>query len=226
MWSIGIYSGESPFDLAPFRGVDNPVLTRHAINDISAEFVADPFMISVAGVWYMFFEVMNQETKKGEIGLATSTDGLVWQYRQIVLTETFHLSYPYVFESNGEYFMIPETLQAGSVGLYIAQSFPTHWSYTGPLIEGSYADPSVFRFENRWWLFACSTPYEHDGLCLYFAEHLTGPWIPHPQSPIIEGNKHNARPAGRVVISMDKIVRFSQDRRTTVLKYGPLRFVS
>src|ERR1700757_5102498 len=74
VWSIGIYSGRSPFDLAP-RQSKNPVLTRKSVLDVAAAFVADPFMLHVNHVWYMFFEVMNWRANKGEIGLATSEDG-------------------------------------------------------------------------------------------------------------------------------------------------------
>ncbi len=210
MWSIGIYSGKSPFDLNPFPAC-NPVLTRDDVHDVPAAFVADPFMISLDGVWYMFFEVMNRRTNKGEIGLATSRDGLVWEYQRIVLREAFHLSYPYVFEWKGDYYMIPETLSVGTVSLYRAQTFPTCWSYLGPLIKGRCADPSVFRFDNRWWMFACLTPYEHDRLSFYQAEELMGPWREHPASPLVENNKHNARPAGRVIVLDDAAIRFSQD---------------
>ncbi len=94
MWSIGIYSGESLFNLTPPEGVVNPVLTSREVNDVSAAFVADPFMISVSGSWYMFFEVFNRETNKGDIGLAVSKAGFDWKYQQIILSEPFHLSYP------------------------------------------------------------------------------------------------------------------------------------
>lgn len=211
MWSIGIYIGESPFHLTSPRRICNPVLTRQHVGGVSAKFVADPFMIPVAGVWYMFFELLNLQTNKGEIALATSNDGLDWVYQQIVLTEAFHLSYPYVFEWSGAFYMIPETLQAQRICLYKARSFPTDWAYVGELVQGSCADPSIFRFDNRWWMFACSTPYGHDSLRLYFAEELMGPWTEHPHSPIVEGNKGCARPAGRVVVLNDQIVRFAQD---------------
>jgi len=68
----------------------------------------------------MFFEVMNSQTGKGDIGSAASRDGLHWEYRQIVLSESFHLSYPYVFYVGGEYFMIPESYEANSMRLYRA----------------------------------------------------------------------------------------------------------
>jgi hypothetical protein len=181
------------------------------VNDIPAKFVADPFMVRRDGVWYMFFEVMNMRTHLGEIGLATSNDALHWEYRQIVLAEPFHLSYPYVFEWNDELYMIPETVQPASVRLYKADDFPTRWSFVGPLVEVTCADPSIFHFEERWWLFACSTPYQHDTLRLYFSDELLGPWKEHPASPIVRGNKRTARPAGRVLVMGDRIIRLAQD---------------
>lgn len=211
MWSIGIYTGKSLFDLAPPDGVVNPVLTHRDVDDVSAAFVADPFMISVSGSWYMFFEVFNRETSKGEIGLAVSKDGFDWKYKQIILSESFHLSYPYVFEFDNDYYLIPETINARSVRLYKASSFPTSWSYVCSLIEERSADSSIFYFDNKWWLFTCPTLYQNYRLCLYFAESLTGPWKEHPASPVVEQNKRIARPAGRVVIFNDKIVRFAQD---------------
>ena len=211
MWSIGIYGGDSPFHLDALPGANNPVLTRDHISDVSAAFVADPFMIFVDNVWHMFFEVLNQKSKKGEIGLATSDNGHEWVYRQIVLREPFHLSYPYVFEWNGEYYMTPETLGANAVSLYKAIDFPLRWSCVGHLIQGPWADPSVFRYDGKWWMFGCSTPYQHDTLRLYFAEEISGAWREHPASPIIQSNRCNARPAGRVLFIDGSIIRFAQD---------------
>jgi len=211
MWSIGIYSGESPFGLRPLAEACNPVLMRHDVRDVPAAFVADPFMILSEGVWYMFFEVMNDLTNKGEIALATSVDCVNWEYQQIVLSEEFHLSYPCVFEWHGVHYMIPETLPLGAVSLYRAEDFPARWSYAGPLVDGVFADPSILRFDDRWWLFVPSNPYEHDRLRLYYAEDLAGPWREHPASPIVEDNNHNARPAGRVIVTDGAPIRFSQD---------------
>ena len=40
-WSIGIYVGTSPFHFHPPEHVNNPVLTREAVSDVPADFVAD-----------------------------------------------------------------------------------------------------------------------------------------------------------------------------------------
>jgi hypothetical protein len=174
-WSIGIYAGSGPFQLFPAPGVNNPVLTAADVTDISAAFVADPFMIKVGKTWHMFFEVMNEKTENGEIGLATSLNGLDWNYQRIVLKEPFHLSYPYVFAWRGAYYMIPETLTANFIQIYKAKKFPTEWSLHAKLVAGAHSDPSIVYFTNQWWLFACSTPYEHDTLRLYFSRRLRGP---------------------------------------------------
>ncbi len=211
MWSIGIYTGDSPFDLREAQGSKNPVLTPADVTDISAAFVADPFMIRKDELWHMFFEVMNDQTGRGEIGWASSEDGHQWSYQQIVLNEPFHLSYPCVFEWNEAYLMIPETLAAASVCLYRAEEFPIRWSLVSRLFDGNLADPSIFRFDRRWWMFTCSTPYQHDTLRLFFGENLSGPWQEHPASPIISGDKRRARPGGRVLSWEGRLIRFAQD---------------
>ena len=65
----------------------------------------------------MFFTAKNGKTDRGEIGLAESANGFSWAYRQIILTAPYHLAYPYVFESEGQYYMIPEGVEDRSVRL-------------------------------------------------------------------------------------------------------------
>jgi hypothetical protein len=212
-FSIGIYTGVAPWKIAPAEKILNPVLTRHNVTDRQANFVADPFMLRVDGIWYMFFEVMNGKSGKGEIALATSSNGFVWEYQKIVLDEPFHLSYPYVFRWADSYYMIPESWKAGGVRLYKAMHFPADWAHIATLVERKYiADSSVFYFDGRWWMFAeTGEDFRFDTLRLYGAPALTGPWVEHPQSPIVNNNPHTARPGGRVIIDGKRVIRFAQD---------------
>jgi len=213
-WSIGIYVGGSPFHFASPAGLCNPVLTREHVTDVKAAYVADPFMLRIDGLWYLFFEVMNQSAGKGEIGLAVSENGVEWAYRQIVLSEPFHLSYPYVFQHGGDVYMIPETHQASAVRLYRAVDFPNRWSFVATLLGGlEYVDPSLCHFGDTWWLFVGlgSPPFRSESLRLYYAKHLKGPWIEHPKSPVVDGNAHIARPAGRLLATERGLVRYTQD---------------
>jgi hypothetical protein len=212
-WSIGIFTGTSPLDLAPPDGVRNPVLSCQDISDVPARVIADPFMTRVGGRWHMFFEVLNERTWKGEIGLATSDDAAVWTYQGIVLAEPFHLSYPYVFVWQDDYYMIPETGAVNAVRLYKAAAFPARWSLAAVLLEGRhFVDASIFRRDGRWWLFTETSPtIAHDTLRLYGADHLLGPWVEHPASPTVAGDPHTARPAGRVIVDGGRVIRYAQD---------------
>lgn len=213
LWSIGLYEGSSPYTVYPARGIQNPIMTRDHVSDVRALFVADPFMIRRHDTWYMFFEVYNYEAAKGEIGLATSNDAITWKYEKIVLREPFHLSYPYVLEWEGRYYMIPESHQAQSVRLYESRQFPTEWACTDVMMAGQhFSDSSLFRYSNLWWLFSETSPdLRHDTLRLYFASCLRGPWREHPASPIIHNDPHIARPAGRVILWNNRPIRFTQD---------------
>jgi hypothetical protein len=178
------------------------------VSDISADFVADPFMVKEANHWYMFFEVMNSDSQKGEIGLALSTDGYKWKYDKIILTEPFNLSYPYVFKWQGEYYMLPESCAAYSVRLYKAVLFPTKWVFIKTILKGNYFDSSLLNYNGKWWLF---TSDRDDILHLFSTDNLVGSWVEHPKSPVIFGNGHIARPGGRLLLFNGKIYRLTQD---------------
>ena len=195
----------------PAPEAKNPVITAAQVTDADALFVADPFMIRRNGTWHMFFEVFNQKTRQGDIALATSPDGRTWTYRRIVLDEDFSLAFPCVFPWAGRVYMVPETWQAGAVRLYEAENFPFGWRPAADLVPGRFVDPSLFRHNGRWWLFAESGATASDTLRLFFADDLFGPWREHPRSPVVRGDENIARPAGRVVVADGRILRFAQD---------------
>jgi hypothetical protein len=193
----------------------NPVLRAESIDDVEANYVADPFVVWSGGRGWMLFEIKNRATRRGEIGLAVH-DGAGWSYRGSVLREPYHLSYPYVFEWEGDHFLIPESLEPGAIRLYRAGSFPERWVHEADLIRGRFADPSIVRYADRWWMFVCPESFR-DVLRLFHADRLEGPWHEHPRSPVIAGDARRARPAGRILVWDDRLFRFAQD---CALSYG------
>ncbi|UCD51379.1 MAG: hypothetical protein JSW27_01865 [Phycisphaerales bacterium] len=209
-WSIGVYEGTSAFDLSDSAHVANPVLTAADVSDIDAAFVADPFVIFNNSTYHMFFEVWNSTTGHGDIALAISSDGFRWDYQEVVIDEPFHLSYPYVFNWEGEYYLIPESEADRCVRLYKAVSFPREWELQATLLWGyHFTDPSIFRYDDRWWLFTSFA--ESDVLRLYHADQLEGPWTEHPQNPIIREDPNIARSGGRILQFDGRMFRFAQD---------------
>lgn len=212
-WGIGMYAGPSPLELRPMRGVRNPVLTHEQVTDVDATVVADPFLFSVSPrEHYLFFEAYDRQRKGGVLCVASSPDLESWTYQRVILTEPFHLSFPHVFEWNGEHYMVPESYQAGEVFLYRATSFPFEWRRESSLLSGPYlVDPALFHHDDRWWMFVETNPAKTgDTLRLYHAAQLTGPYEEHPSSPIVSGDPTASRPAGRVVQSNGHLLRFAQ----------------
>jgi len=213
-WAIGIYHGHSPIKLCPPSNISNPILSAKDITDISARFIADPFMIQNQSGYYLFFEVLNDKRDSGEIAYAFSKDLMQWQYRKVVLKERFHLSYPSVFFWEKRYYMIPECYNSGGIQLYQAKSFPDQWQHITTIIKSTrrysaLVDPSIIHYQNHWYLFSYAP--KNKNLHLFSANTLTGPWKEHPKSPIVNNSPHYARPGGQVINNNGELYRYAQD---------------
>lgn len=211
-WSISIYTGADPLHLEPAADTPTPVLSRADVTDVPAGFVADPFMLYAPNQtgrgWHMFFEVWNDDVEQGEIGYASSADGRAWHYEQIALRMPYHLSYPYVFAWEGTHFMVPETRQDGAVNLFVADQFPYGWRKEVCLLEGDFADASLFHHDDKWWMFVI---HGTEDMMIFQADDLTGPWLPHAENPVIPEDRTRARPAGRPVRHEGRLIRYGQD---------------
>lgn len=207
-WAIGMYSGPGPFSLSAPSGLSQPIFTSEHVADAPATSVADPFLLRRDGLWHLFFEFWNSTTGRGEIGHASGSDPFSWSKGMTILREPFHLSYPCVVQFEGETFLIPESRGAGGIRLYRAEEFPARWSLVRTLVEGPYADPTVFELEGHWWMFA---QRGLDELRLFGSPALDGSWSEHPSSPILAGNRRVTRPGGRVISFGGRLIRFAQD---------------
>lgn len=88
---------------------------------------ADPLLYRRGGRRWLFAEAMDLSTGKGRIEVCElHEDGTIdgWQ---TALEEDFHLSFPTVFDWNGEIWMLPETGSDHSLRLYRCRAFPTGW---------------------------------------------------------------------------------------------------
>ena len=75
----------------------------------------------------------------------------------VALQRPYHLSYPCVFRSGGEWYMTPETRARRRVELFKAEQFPDRWLFVRALVEDVDAvDPTVF--EHAWPLLAVCQP--------------------------------------------------------------------
>src|SRR3954453_6851213 len=97
---------------------------------LPTEFHADPFVWQGKnGEYHLFFESLPYRTGRGVIShVALDPSTQSWQTTpRVVLDCAYHLSYPFLFEHEGEIFMIPETCGNRTIEMYRASAFPTDW---------------------------------------------------------------------------------------------------
>ncbi len=212
-----------PSTFRPARGVSNPVLTRKDVTDYGrVHFVADPFLfITSDGLWYLFFEVFNKDrSPTAVIGHATSPDGgRTWTYDGVVLSDSLHLAFPYVFRWENTYYMLPEKWdrnRPAPVDLYATDSLPEGWSRVATLVSPDHRlhDCVLFRWDGRWWLLGG----DGNRLYAYHNDELESEtWQPHERNPVVTDRPSAARPGGRPIVTTESIRVFLQD---CLDKYG------
>ncbi|HET8627697.1 MAG TPA: hypothetical protein VFL91_09775 [Thermomicrobiales bacterium] len=177
-------------------------------------FWADPFPIRHGDGYVLFFEEYLYATGRAHIAAMPVDRHGACGAPTTVLARDYHLSYPFVFAWDGDYYMLPETRGNRTVELYRATRFPGAWELDRVLLDGINAvDATIARIAGRWWLFvnvAGEGAATTDEVHLYRAEHPFGPWRPHPRNPI-KADVRSARPAGRIICRDGRYYRPSQD---------------
>lgn len=185
-----------------------------AVHPPDGHFWADPCVVKNQGEHYVFFEDYDYARGVGDIAVFwIGTDGSFGP-PQTILSTGSHLSYPFVFEWQGEHYMIPESSSERVVKLYRALNFPHQWTLESILLENIAAvDATLVEHDGRWYLFANiseSGGSKWDELFLFFADTPLGPWAPHPMNPVVS-NVQMARPAGALFRQDGKLYRPAQN---------------
>ena len=186
------------------------------LSDNRLRFYSDPFPVEKEGRTFVFVEDLEHRLNRGVISVVEfDAHGPIGTPRPVLDTGS-HLSYPFVFQHDGEMWMVPESCSAGTIDLYRAERFPDNWVRQATLLSGVVAsDATLFEHDGRWWMFA-TVPDEggsySDALYLWSAPDLLGPWTPHRHNPVLV-DLATARPAGRVVRRGGRLIRPFQDCR-------------
>ena len=88
---------------------------------------ADPFLINKDGKEYVFFEMYDRWKEKGLVGYREILEDGKFSKMKVVLECPYHLSYPNIFEKDGEVYFIPESYMAEEIAVFKATEFPDKW---------------------------------------------------------------------------------------------------
>lgn len=205
-WSIGYQH----------KGWENLTMWNSAfIKNPRNKFLADPFCVREDGRNYIFAEEYCYKQRKAHISVLLVEKDQV-EHLGIAINEDFHLSYPYLFEYNGTYYMIPESCASREIRLYKCTSFPMVWKFEKILMSNlSAADTTVFFFGGKWWMFTNIDPVMSGDHCselfaFWSDSPISDKWIPHAQNPLIV-DPVNARMGG-LVCRGGKVFRVAQSQ--------------
>lgn len=103
--------------------------------------VADPMLAEDNGKTYLFYEAAHHD--KGRIEVVELYANGTTSQPAVALEREYHLSYPFVFKHDGEWYMIPESCAIHEVQLLKATHFPTDWEYVTTLLKENAVDTTV-----------------------------------------------------------------------------------
>ena len=179
-------------------------------------FWADPHIVTIDENYFIFIEEYLYNQSKGHIAAIKMDKEGNYDYLGKVLEKDYHLSYPFVFEFENIFYMIPETASNNNIEVYKCTDFPKKWEYHGEIMNNINAvDTTIFNYNNKWWMFTGVKENiggsNSDELFLFYADSpLSNKWKPHPKNPIIS-DVRQARPAGKIFSSKGHIYRPSQN---------------
>jgi len=223
-WKVG-WRETKGVDLFELRA--HPASGWQVLPDDGSRFYADPFPILHQGKVTLFVEDYIHRLGKAIISAVPFGPSGPLGSPVPVLELPYHLSYPFVFERDGEVWMIPESGANGTVDLYRSTAFPGGWVKEATLLSGVVAsDATLVEHGGRWWMFATVRDGGgafSDALHLWSAPDFRGPWTPHPSNPVLI-DVASARPAGRMVMRGGQLLRPVQDcRRSYGAAFGIAR---
>ena len=179
-------------------------------------FWADPFLVEHHHTPFIFFEELIYAEAKGVIACIQQLADGTYSEPIRVLERDYHLSYPFVFQYAGAYYMIPETAGNRTIELYRCAEFPHRWVFEKYLMQDVEAyDTTIVEYQQRWWMFVCMRQHDrcspNETLYLFYADSpLSQAWQAHPQNPIV-AQASRARPAGRIFEQEGQLFRPSQN---------------
>jgi hypothetical protein len=202
--ALNVEQWQIALDTSPgFLQLDDPIILTPPVD----RFWCDPFLLQRGDSLHVFVEEYVYSSGKGHIAVLSRSASGEWSGPITVLNRPYHLSYPSVFEYEGELLMLPETTAAGRVELYHCVKFPDQWELDCVLIDNfTGADATLWFQDARWWLFVDVK----DELHLLHADSPRGPWQQHRGNPV-KSDARSSRPAGRIFRHGQDTIRPSQD---------------
>ncbi|MGN1203241.1 MAG: hypothetical protein ACI4RF_08080 [Eubacterium sp.] len=189
--------------------IDNVCNEFTAIKDSYRYWTADPFLFRKDDKYYLFFEMFDRLKRKGLLGCREISNNGAGKMHVIYEGES-HLSYPFIFEDNGGYYIIPESSESGELFVLKCTDFPYKWEKERVLAKKCLVDTTLLNYSNQTF-YISERSFGNgvfDRIDLFYDDN--GTFKECPSNPV-KIDVNTARCAGKFFEYDNKIIRPSQD---------------
>ena len=110
---------------------------------------ADPFLFQYDDDFYIFAELYDYVECRGGLGYCKWNGKTFGKWKKVI-SESYHLSYPFIFDKDGQIYIMPESGASQTLYLYRAVDFPDKWEKMNVLRKDVvYGDTSLFEWGGR-----------------------------------------------------------------------------
>ncbi len=195
------------------------------IKNLSGRYFADPFVVDFKEKNYIFVEDYSYKDKKGSISVIEIDKNDNQKIFEKIIEEPFHMSFPFVFQHNGIFYMVPETSGSDSLKLYKCLNFPDKWIFCYDLISNiRCVDNIIFKKEKLYYLLNTKSYYNDfsSQLNVYYSDSpISKNWVKHKLNPIYFTSKKGRN--GGFIFQNNNLVRVAQNNKINHLgdnQYG------
>lgn len=208
-WHVGVVDRPLPSLLSDPHIGDARWLPRP---DGANRYVADPFGIETRDGGVMLVEDFDHDDRHGRLAAYRfGPDGTATGPHPVREFDS-HVSYPYLFDVDGQWWCVPESSAARELRAHQFDPATLELGEGVLLLSGrSLTDPTLFRWAERWWLLATDRDRgANTHLRGWWADHPLGPWHQHAVDPLAI-DVRGARGAGTPFVVDGVLYRPAQD---------------
>lgn len=169
---------------------------------------ADPFVFNYNGETYILAELYDYIRRRGVIGYTKFENGAFKKWSSIIV-ENYHLSFPFIFEYEGEVYIMPESNSNNSLYIYKAVDFPKKWQKQENLLSNiKIVDTVPFIYKGNYYAFTLKLNNDGDNT-MHIIKFHEG--VAKFNDRVISKDNSISRMAGRVINNGNEMIRVTQN---------------
>ena len=200
-----------------YRTCDNDILDNTSdpfkvLMPTKERWYADPFPYEHNGEYYVFMEIRYPDKLYAELGYSKLVDGKLTEPKTVI-DYGKHLSFPFIFDYNGETYIMPESCSENKIKLFRCVEFPEKWEECFAVSDDrGFYDTVPFEDNGRRYLFTSHSTSELYGSRLYLMElDDSDTELKIKSEKMITDDNRCSRQAGKMLRKDGKLIRVAQD---------------